>query len=104
MLPALVVESRAFEKVYARLAVKPWERRFTTLTWRASYQEEPSGAYIWPTPLYCGNGRRLCSTVPDVGKPAYGSLKPAATAPADVMVEVSRERVAALVRSQPASN
>src|SRR5436190_11027555 len=99
MLPALVVESRDLEKVYAKLAVKPWERRFTTLTCRASYQVEPRGAYIWPTPLYCGNGLRLWSTVPEVGNPASGSLNPAATAPAEVMVEVSSERFAATVRS-----
>src|SRR4029453_13429226 len=99
MLPALVVESRVLENVYARLAVRPGEYRLVTLTCRGSYQEFPSGAHSWPIPLNCGYGRKLWSTVPLAGKFAYGALKPAWTAAGELMADVNKVRVLAFVRS-----
>ena len=53
------------------VAVSPCEKRLTAFTCKESYQDLPNGAWNWPMPLYCGNGRRLCSTDPESGKTYY---------------------------------
>ena len=65
-------------------------------------EELPSGENQVASPsLYMGKGRRDWATLAVQGKPAYGSLKPAATAAVEQICEVSKVRVAALVRSRP---
>src|SRR5579864_584576 len=95
MLPVPSQLSRFFEKAYDAVKSRPWEKRFVTLACNASYHVLPSGAHIEPIPEYCGNGRRLCSTVPLSGKLGYGLVKPRATATDDVIEELRRVRSAA---------
>ena len=74
-------------------------KAFDHLDLQEAYQESPRGAWNWPTLLSAGNGRRLWNTEPQSGKLASSPLKPAATAAALVMVELSSERTFGSVRS-----
>src|SRR5688572_2489117 len=79
-----------FENVYAAEAYSPLLNRCSMLVSSALYVECPERV-LPATPEYCGNGRSALVNWRFVGKLAYGSLNPCATAMGLVRTELTGE-------------
>src|SRR5690242_9854174 len=68
----------SFCHVKATVPVSPWLYRLVNFACSESYQLLPRATHRPPSPPNCGYGRSDWASVDELGKPAYGALKPAA--------------------------